>query len=593
VRHLPVNILLIVCVLFAWIAAPRLAPAASESLPERLADAPFALNTHLATRYPDPQSMNVPADLAARSGATWAREDVHWWRVQPTPDTWDWTFTDAAFRALIQRGITIVGVLGHPPGWATPDPADAPSGYSFSAPDPDRFAAFAYAVAHRYSRYIKHWEIWNEPDNPLFWKPAPDPAAYATLLERASAAVHSAVPGAQVLIGGVNPFDTTFLKSVADAGAWNSFDILAIHPYVDPATPEAGNILAAADGVRALAARWGPKPIWVTEIGWASGRSDHDAVGITDEQGQADLLVRAMLLLWRSGVERIFWYTLKDDPNNPYGLVAEGSGQADFSRPKPAFYAFQTLAHQLAGAEFVGLRDLFQRNTILDFETLGAWRRGDEPNGTLGPTDQFVHSGRAAVRLGYHFPSAGNDYVVFQRERPAPIPGTPYALGVWAYGDGSGHRLKIWLRDAEGELLQYTLGTIGPPGWRLLETPIGGEVMPWNQINQSGNGRLDFPARVAALVLDDGDDRFAGDGAIILDDLIAISGPEGYDLQLSQGGAALDVLWSPSGQRAAISSKAATADLLRAGGSRETIAVRNGRISLGLGPSPIYVRHQR
>ena len=43
------------------------------------------------------------------------------------------------------------------------------------------------------------------------------------------------------------------------------------------------------------------------------------------EQGQANLLVRAMLLLWRSGVERIFWYTLKDDPNNPYGLVAEGS----------------------------------------------------------------------------------------------------------------------------------------------------------------------------------------------------------------------------------------------------------------------------
>ena len=35
------------------------------------------------------------------------------------------------------------------------------------------------AVARRYGRYIHHWEIWNEPDNQLFWKPAPDPAAYA------------------------------------------------------------------------------------------------------------------------------------------------------------------------------------------------------------------------------------------------------------------------------------------------------------------------------------------------------------------------------------------------------------------------------
>ena len=46
-----------------------------------------------------------------------------------------------------------------------------------------------------------------------------------------------------------------------------------------------------------------------------------------------------------------------------------------------------------------------------------------------------------------------NDYVVFRRDRPAPIPGAPYALGLWVYGDGSGHTIKVWLRDAEGELL--------------------------------------------------------------------------------------------------------------------------------------------
>jgi hypothetical protein len=305
------------------------------------------------------------------------------------------------------------------------------------------------------------------------------------------------------------------------------------------------------------------------------------------------MLVRAMLLLWRSGVERIFWYTLKDDPNNPYGLIGEGGGAADYSRPKPAFYAFQTLTRQLAGAEFVGLRDLFTRTTALDFEIFGAWRRGDQANGTLGPTEQRSHSGHGAALLSYHFRTPGNDYVVFQRERPAPIPGEPYALGMWVYGDGSGHMLKVWLRDAEGELLQYTLGTVGPPGWRLLEAPIGGAVLPWNRISQNGNGRLDFPARVAAIVLDDGDDRFIGDGAIVLDDLIAISGPEAYDMQLNQGGAALDVLWSPTGLRAGITSKSATAELLDTSGSRQMIAAKNGRLSLSLGPSPVYVRHQR
>jgi hypothetical protein len=580
-------------VLLAWASAPKPAPAAPEHRAAPLDAAPFGLNTHLASRYPDPLTMNIPADLVAQSGAGWAREDIHWYRVEPVPGSWDWSFTDAAMRALIQRRINIVGVLGHPPGWATPFNGDDSDGFSFYAPDPNQFAAYAYAVVQRYGRYVHHWEVWNEPDNPLFWKPAPDPSAYAQLLMQTAAAIHRAAPDAQVLIGGVNPFNTAFLKQVADAGAWGSFDILAIHPYIDPATPEAGNLIAAADGVRALAALLGRKPIWVTEVGWASGRSDHDSSGTADEQTQANLLVRAMLLLWRSGVERSFWYTLKDDPGNPYGLIASGAGYTDFSHPKPAFFAFRTLSRQVAGAEFVGLRDLFTRTTMLDFETFGAWRRGDQPNGTLTPSDAQTHSGHTAARLSYSFPTSGNDYVVFRRDRPALIPGAPYALGIWVYGDGSGHTLKLWLRDAEGELLQFTLGTIGPPGWRLIQAPIGGAVAPWNRISKGGNGRLDFPARVESIVLDDGNDHFVGDGAFLLDDLIAISGPEAYDLQLQRGSTSIDVLWSPEGLPAAITTTSTSTSVIERDGAERQVAVRDGKITLDLSSAPVYVHHAR
>jgi hypothetical protein len=591
VRRHRTHILLLLCVLLGWAGAPKLAPAAPEHLAAPLDAAAFGLNTHLATRYPDPLTMNVPADMVAQSGAGWAREDIHWYRVEPWPGHYDWRFTDAAMGALIQRRINVVAVLGHPPGWATPFSGDDSDNFSFYAPDPDQFAAYAYAVAHRYGRYVHHWEIWNEPDNPLFWRPAPDAKAYAALLIRAAAAIHRAAPDAQVLIGGVNPFNTTFLKQVADAGAWGSFDILALHPYMDPLTPEAGNLIAAADGVRALAAQLGQKPIWVTEVGWASGPSDHDPTGTMNQQAQANLLVRAMLLLWRSGVERSFWYTLKDDPGNPYGLIAMGAGYSDFSYLKPAFYAFRTLSRQLAGAEFVGLRDLFTRTTVLDFETFGAWRRGDQPNGTLTPSDAQTHSGHASARLSYSFPTSGNDFVVFRRDRPALIPGAPYALGLWVYGDGSGHALKLWLRDAEGELLQFALGAVGRPGWRLIQAPIGGTVPEYNRITKNGNGRLDFPARVEAIVLDDGDDRFIGDGTILLDDLIAISGPEAYDLQLQRGSASIDVLWSPEGLPAAITSTSASAVAIDRDGAERQIAVQDGKITLNLGPAPTYVHH--
>jgi hypothetical protein len=127
----------------------------------------------------------------------------------------------------------------------------------------------------------------------------------------------------------------------------------------------------------------------------------------------------------------------------------------------------------------------------------------------------------------------------------------------------------------------------------LIQAPIGGAVPAWNRISQNGNGRLDFPARVDSIVLDDGDDRFIGDGAILLDDLIAISGPEAYDLQLQKGNTSIDVLWSPEGLPAAITSSSTSALVTDRDGAERQVAALDGKIILDLGPAPVYVRHSR
>jgi hypothetical protein len=588
-------VLVIVALLVPAVAPPPESSLAVAEAPRLMSNgSPFGINSHLATRYWDPASMSIPADVVARLGVGWAREDFHWFRIQPTPDApYDWTYTDEAVRALSRRGVNILGVIGHPPGWATPFPGDAPHGVSFYAPDPQRFAAFAAAVAQRYRNYISHWEIWNEPDNPLFWKPAPDPAAYATLLRLAAAAIRSVNPQATILIGGVYSFEPSFLRQVAEAGAWSSFDILAIHPYVSPSAPEIGNLIAGVEAARAVAERYGARPIWVTEIGWSSGRSDRDPVGVVNEQDQANFLVRATLLLWRAGVEKIFWYTLKDDPGNPYGLVDFGSGYFDYSRLKPSFTAYRVMTEYLASAELVVVRDLFDRSSVLDFEYFGSWRRGDQTYGDFTPTGERVRSGRGAAQLCYFFPSRANEYVVFRRERPVPVPDGTYALGMWVYGDGSGNTLKVWLRDAEGEVLQFALGAVGSPGWRMLEAPIGGTVPPWDRISGNGNGRIDAPARLDAIVLDDAPDAFVGGGTIYLDDMFAISGPEAYDAQFRRGDIAIDVLWAPAPVRASISTSASTAALITRDGAATTIVASDGRLVIDLGPAPVYVVHRR
>ncbi|MCU0490742.1 MAG: glycosyl hydrolase [Chloroflexaceae bacterium] len=554
-------------------------------------DSAFGVNSHIASRYPVFETLESAADAVAQTGVGWAREEFQMHRIEARPGQFDWGFNDRMVDLLSARGIQIVGLLNPAVGWATPFPGDGFSDPSFYPPDPQTFAAFAARVVERYRGRISHWQVWNEPENATYWQPAPDPAAYATLLKTVYPAIKAANPDARVLIAGTVSFDLSFLRGVAASGAWGSFDILAVHPYVDPFTPEAGQIGAAGVvAAKTLSDSVGSKPVWVTEFGWATGPSDRDPAGQTNEENQARYLVRAMALLRAAGAERIFWYKLKDDSDrNMYGLYRFGGGRTDMSQPKPARNALRVLHQQLAGSSMAGLRDLGERQVVVDFEQFGTWRRGDQPNGTLNQSGEQKRSGSFSARLDYNFPGGGNDFVVFLPQPRINLPGTPSQLGMWVYGDGSGSSVKLWLRDAQGETLQYRLGFVGGAGWQFLSTAINGPVESFNRVSGSGNLQLDYPASLAAIVLDDEPDSASRSGTIYLDDITAVSGAEAYGVGFARGGELVQLLWAPQGGQVGVPSGATQGQLVDRDGGSRAVSASNGRFVLDLGPSPVYL----
>lgn len=314
----------------------------------------FGVNSHIASRYGNYDVMTWPADVIASTQAGWVREDFHWFWIEQEKGQFEWTYYDRMVDLLLERNLNIIGVLGHPPGWATYEPGDDLRGPSFYAPDPYHFADFAAAVVQRYRGKIVHWEIWNEPDNANFWLPQPDPYAYANLLSVVSARISLAAPETNILLGGVNPFDTRFLRIIAEVGAWWAFDILNIHPYVDPLPPEAdggiGN--AALSDIYELMSWAGQKPIWVTEFGWSTIPTDRDPAGLTTEHDQANYLVRGAVMLRAAGVHRVLWYSIKDEVHSGYGMLRFASNHDDYSQPRPSFTAFANLNRMLGGAWF-------------------------------------------------------------------------------------------------------------------------------------------------------------------------------------------------------------------------------------------------
>ena len=250
----------------------------------------------------------------------------------------------------------------------------------------------------------------------------------------------------------------------------------------------------------------------MTEVGWASGPSDRDPAGVNDANQQARYLRHAVPLLWQAGAEMVFWYTLKDEAHNPYGLIAWGQGSDDLQATKPAWLAWQHLIPPPQPATHI---------PVTSFEDFaGVWIRGDEPYGYFVQNNAMVAAGAHSMALSYAFPRHQNRYVVFRRRRPLPIPRHTNLLCMQVYGDNSAHRLKIWLKDQRGGVIQLVLGPVGASHWHERCVRIPAYVDPSARIWQS-DGTVQPPLTLEAIVLDDNPDGVGGQGVVYIDDIWA------------------------------------------------------------------------
>jgi polysaccharide biosynthesis protein PslG len=280
-----------------------------------------------------------------------------WGSVQPGPYApYDWRHYDPVVREAAENGIRVLATVYSTPIWVASTPEIPPLGASLNG-----FVNFVRAAVERYGDDgifwkqhpavpelpITDWALWNEPNSQLFWKPTPDPVAYLTLLRAFRPAVKGADPRAQVLLGGLIPPPPggipvdSFLSTLYERGGRPLFDAAAVHPYAG--TPEkAIDIVEQERGVMRSFGDAG-KPIWITEVGWASGGQPS---GLTvGPERQAEYLTRFFELAAdareRLGLRGVVWFALTDTPG-PLWPGHSGLFELDGSA-KPSWNAFVDL----------------------------------------------------------------------------------------------------------------------------------------------------------------------------------------------------------------------------------------------------------
>ncbi len=206
----------------------------------------------------------------------------------------------------------------------------------------------AFALQSVRALPIRSYQVWNEPNLPVYWGGLPDARAYASMIKRTAGAVRRVQPDARIVSAGLPESSTgipllTYLRRLYAAGAGPSIDTLGVNPYAT----SVGAITRMLQTVRSCldalgATRTG---LWVTELGWATRGKSRFSVGTVRQGELLGSALRTLGRTWRPlRLIGVVYYAWRDMPVWPgvrdfWGLHT-GLHTID-GTPKPAVKALE------------------------------------------------------------------------------------------------------------------------------------------------------------------------------------------------------------------------------------------------------------
>ena len=305
------------------------------------------------------------------SGVETIRVVFDWASAQPgAGGPIDLSATDRFVADAAARRIRALPVVMHAPGWAV---SGAPQ-YGSPPRDVAAYAAYCAALVRRYGPagtfwaqhpstprlVIRAWQIWNEPNLPVYWTTQPFATGYVRLLKAARKAIKAVDRGSTIVTAGLtNGARYTAweaLRRIYAAGGRGAFDAVALHPYTAKVSGVLRTVRLARDVMRR---NGGTVPVWLTEVAWSSSAgntSDRFATWDTTERGQARMAATALRTLAAQRralrIRQVDWYTWI----SPQASHAPWFSYAGLSRiangrvvRKPALAAYAGVARRLEG----------------------------------------------------------------------------------------------------------------------------------------------------------------------------------------------------------------------------------------------------
>lgn len=245
---------------------------------------------------------------------------VTWKDIDSGNCAFNWTVLDKQLAIAAANSKEVLYTFGKVPTWAG-------GGAGFNNPPTD-IATGNYAFKTFVANLVLHsltsttakiaaYELWNEPNLPMYWTGTP-----AQLLEmtRDAYAIIKLLDPTAIVIGpagnGGSAMNSFILSYYTAAGANIPQDVFSYHAYIGDGQRNAMGLATLLQNIKYKMGTFGMSkmPIWFTEGSW--GQTGAYTPPLTDAEQVAYMAVQ-YLLMWYNGVQRYYWYAW--DNNSGWG----------------------------------------------------------------------------------------------------------------------------------------------------------------------------------------------------------------------------------------------------------------------------------
>lgn len=179
------------------------------------------------------ETMHVVRD---QLGMDWAKAQIQWWLIHPSPDAGQWFFYDAVVDEAANNDVNLMLSVVGAPEWTR-----AAGGENGPPDDYSEYARFLTELINRYPGKIGAIEVWNEQNLDREWATANgvNPNDYVRFLQVAHDAIKAADPNIIVISGALAPTgcndgfscadDFVWLDQALAAGMLNYADCVGVH----------------------------------------------------------------------------------------------------------------------------------------------------------------------------------------------------------------------------------------------------------------------------------------------------------------------------------------------------------------------------